>query len=86
MSIEEYTDEEILEMEFFTHQEAKNYVEDKLNAGVGLWYDCIRPMLNFRPMLKNFRRKKYAHEVVPKVEVDDLIIKYKKGVLEDENH
>ncbi|TYP92072.1 hypothetical protein LX73_2318 [Fodinibius salinus] len=86
MSIEKYTDEEIIDMEVFTRDEAKEYVEDKTKAGGGLWKDCIKPLLNFRPMLKNLKRQRYSHEVVPKPEVDQLILKFKKGLLDDENY
>lgn len=82
MNEQEYTDEEILNMEVLNKQEARAYVEKKTKMGRGLWEEEIRDRLNFRPMIKNFKRQRYSHEVVPKMEVDKLIIKLKKGLLD----
>lgn len=78
----EYTEEELVNMKVFTIGQAQAYVEKKLGMGRSLFFDCIRPQLSPKPVAKNFRKKKNAHLVVSKKEVDKVIAKMKRKLVE----
>jgi len=76
----DYTTEELVNMKVFTIQEAKDYVKEKTGMGGGLFRECVRPRLNFRPMAKNLKRKRPSYLVVPKKEVDKVIAQMKRNL------
>lgn len=75
-----YTTEELVNMKVFTIQEAKEYVKEKTGMGEGLFRECVRPRLNFRPMAKNLKRKRPSYLVIPKEEVDKVIAQMKRNL------
>jgi hypothetical protein len=79
---EEYTTEELVDMKVFTIQEAREYVKEKTGMGAGLFRECVKPRLNFRPMAKNLKRKRHSHLVVPKKRVDEVIARMKRKLLD----
>lgn len=80
---DEYTTEELVELEVFTVKETKEYVKEKIGIGDSLFKECIRPLLTFYPMLLNYKRKRHSHLVIPKKEVDKVIARVKKRLLKE---
>lgn len=79
----DYTIEELVDMKVFTLKQAQVYVEEKTGMGRGLFWDCIRPELNPKPLARNYRKKKKkAHLVVLKKEVDKVIARMKLKLIE----
>lgn len=78
----EYTEEELVNMKVFTIMQAQAYVEKKLGMGRALFFDCVRPLLNPKPVAKNYRKKKNAHLVVTKKEVDKVIARMKRKLVD----
>lgn len=79
---DEYTTEELIDLKVFTVKEAKEYVKEKTGMGEGLFKECIRPELKFYPMAINHKRQRYSHLVIPKKEVDKVIARRKRSLLE----
>jgi hypothetical protein len=73
-----YTTQELVNMKVFTLQEARDYVKEKTGMGRGLFYDCVKPHLTFKPLATNVRKKRPSHLVVPKKEVDKVIARMKR--------
>ena len=42
-----------------------------------MFYDCVRPVLNPKPIAQNFRTKRPAHLVVRNEDVEKVIAKMK---------
>lgn len=78
----EYTTEELVNMKVFTLKEARSYVEEKTGMGRGLFWRCIRPELEPKPMARDHRNKRPTRLVVLKKDVDRIIAKMKKKLLD----
>lgn len=77
----DYSIDELVEMEVFTIKQAQAYVEEKTGMGSGLFYDCVRPELEPKPIAKNYRKKKVSHLVVLKEDVDAVIARMKRKLI-----
>jgi len=81
MEKKDNTDIEILiNLEIMTIKQAQVYVEEKTGMRSSMFYDCVRPLLNPKPIAQNFRTNRPAHLVVRKEDVDQEIANMKKRI------
>jgi hypothetical protein len=69
--------EYLVNLEVMTIKQAQVYVEEKTGMRSSMFYDCVRPLLNPKPIAKNFRTNRPAHLVVRKDDVDREIARMK---------
>lgn len=72
--------EHLINLEIMTIKEAQVYVEEKTGMRSSMFYDCIRPLLNPKPIAYNFRTNKPAHLVVKKSDVKNVVMKMKCNI------
>lgn len=72
----------LINLEIFTMKQAQAYVEEKTGMRQSMFYDCVRPLLNPKPIARNFRTQRPGHLVVKKEEVDRVIAQMKSRVLD----
>ena len=72
--------ETLVNLEVMTIKQAQVYVEEKTGMRSSMFYDCVRPLLNPKPIAQNFRTNRPAHLVVRKEDVDREIAKMKQRV------
>jgi len=73
--------EYLVNLEVMTIKQAQVYVEEKTGMRSSMFYDCVRPLLNPKPIAQNFRTNRPAHLVVRKEDVDREIANMKKRVV-----
>lgn len=76
------TIEMLVNLEIMTIKQAQVYVEEKTGMRSSMFYDCVRPLLNPKPIAQNFRTNRPAHLVVRKDDVDQEIANMKKRALQ----
>ena len=72
--------ESLVNLEVMTIKQAQVYVEEKTGMRSSMFYDCVRPLLNPKPIAQNFRTNRPAHLVVRKEDVDQEIARMKQRV------
>jgi len=72
--------ETLINLEIMTIKQAQVYVEEKTGMRSSMFYDCVRPLLNPKPIAQNYRTNRPAHLVVKKQDVDREIANMKKRV------
>ena len=72
----------LVDLEVFTMKQAQAYVEEKTGMRQSMFYDCVRPLLNPKPIARNFRTQRPGHIVVKKSDVDRVIAQMKSRILE----
>ena len=72
--------ETLVNLEVMTIKQAQVYVEEKTGMRSSMFYDCVRPLLNPKPIAQNFRTNRPAHLVVRKEDVDQEIARMKQRV------
>ncbi|WP_069130772.1 hypothetical protein [Rhodohalobacter halophilus] len=73
--------EYLVNLEVMTIKQAQVYVEEKTGMRSSMFYECVRPLLNPKPIAQNFRTNRPAHLVVRKEEVDKEIAKMKSRII-----
>jgi len=73
--------ENLINLEIMTIKQAQVYVEEKTGMRSSMFYDCVRPLLNPKPIAQNYRTNRPAHLVVKKEEVDKQIAIMKSKIL-----
>ena len=73
--------ETLVNLEVMTIKQAQVYVEEKTGMRSSMFYDCVRPLLNPKPIAQNYRTNRPAHLVVKKEEVDKQIAIMKSKIL-----
>jgi hypothetical protein len=73
----------LVNLEVMTIKQAQVYVEEKTGMRSSMFYDCVRPLLNPKPIATNFRTNRPAHLVVRKEDVDREIAKMKRRIISD---
>ena len=73
--------ETLINLEIMTIKQAQVYVEEKTGMRSSMFYDCVRPLLNPKPIAQNYRTNRPAHLVVKKEEVDKQIAIMKSKIL-----
>lgn len=74
------TIENLVNLEVMTIKQAQVYVEEKTGMRSSMFYDCVRPLLNPKPIAQNFRTNRPAHLVIKKADVDRQIADMKRRV------
>lgn len=72
--------EYLVNLEVMTIKQAQVYVEEKTGMRSSMFYDCVRPLLNPKPIAQNFRTNRPAHLVVKKEDVDRQIASMKSRI------
>jgi len=75
--------EYLVNLEVMTIKQAQVYVEEKTGMRSSMFYDCVRPLLNPKPIATNFRTNRPAHLVVRKEDVNRQIARMKSRILND---
>ncbi len=73
--------EYLVNLEVMTIKQAQVYVEEKTGMRSSMFYDCVRPLLNPKPIAKNFRTNRPAHLVVRKEDVEQVIAQMKSCMI-----
>lgn len=61
--------------EIMTMKEARVYCKERLKIGDTSYNECVLPLIRkkFKPILKNTRRRRPAHKVIKRLDLEQFI-------------